>query len=164
MVEREEFEDMMKSNLRRLINTGMVLVMLMSMTIMAAAGEGDIYSAYLTDDDSIMLISDLYDKSNVYSNKGTFTTGDITAVSGDGNIIRVWFKNEGTQGVQVKLIKSTMLGLSEKTVVSFSVPAGSNVYKEYEADGADSGKYRVKLIADSGSKIKGYLRVRQLEN
>ena len=152
----------MNKTLKKTVSICLILVMVIAMSVVSNASEKDLYSAHLIDsEDGISLTSDLYDKDNVYTNSGSFTTDKISAVSGEGENIRVWFQNEGSQSVNVKLVKYELFGLSEKTVLSFTVGSGKNVYKEYFDDNADKGTYRVKLTSSSGSKIKGYLRVRQ---
>ena len=155
----------MNKYFKRTVNICLVLVMVVAMGIVTNAAENDLYSArFITSEDEISLLSDLYDKDNVYINSGSFTVDKISAVSGEGKNIRVWFQNEGTQDVTVSLIKYKWLGLSEENVLNFTVAAGKNVYKEYHSDNADKDDYKVILTTSSGSKIKGYLRVRQYAN
>ncbi len=155
----------MNKYFKRTVSICLVLVMVVAMGIVTNAAENDLYSArFITSEDEISLLSDLYDKDNVYTNSGSFTVDKISAVSGEGKNIRVWFPNEGTQDVTVSLIRYKWLGLSEENVLNFTVAAGKNVYKEYHSDNADKGDYKVILTTSSGSKIKGYLRVRQYAN
>ena len=155
----------MNKYFKRTVSICLVLVMVVAMGIVTNAAENDLYSArFITSEDEISLLSDLYDKDNVYTNSGSFTVDKISAVSGEGKNIRVWFQNEGTQDVTVSLIRYKWLGLSEENVLNFTVAAGKNVYRGYHSDNADKGDYKVILTTSSGSKIKGYLRVRQYAN
>lgn len=120
----------MNKYFKRTVSICLVLVMVVAMGIVTNAAENDLYSArFITSEDEISLLSDLYDKDNVYTNSGSFTVDKISAVSGEGKNIRVWFQNEGTQDVTVSLIRYKWLGLSEENVLNFTVAAGKNVYK-----------------------------------
>jgi hypothetical protein len=153
----------MRKDKRIFVNVILALVMVFTMAGSAYAAEffyGAVSGGDTGDDDLISAILDLYDNDDVYTNSGTFHTGEMKAVKGEGKTIRVWFKNEGTQGATVTLYKCGLL--SDSSVVTFSVSAGSNKYKEYYASNADKGTYRVKIVSNSGEKVDGYLRLKQL--
>jgi hypothetical protein len=149
----------MRKDKRIFVNVILALVMVFTMAGSAYAAEffnGAVSGGDTGDDDLISAILD----HDVYTNSGTFHTGEMKAVKGEGKTIRVWFKNEGTQGATVTLYKCGLL--SDSSVVTFSVSAGSNKYKEYYASNADKGTYRVKIVSNSGEKVDGYLRLKQL--
>lgn len=152
----------MKSKLKTMISVLLSVIMIFAMTVVSNADEIDLYNGYIdTLENGTALVSDLYDDSNINTNEGSFSTGKFKATKDAGDHIRVWFRNDGTQAVTVKLIRYTNLGLSKDTVLTFSVGAGNNIYRAYNVDGADNGTYQVVITPNSGSKVKGYLRVRQ---
>ena len=131
----------MNKYFKRTVSICLVLVMVVAMGIVTNAAENDLYSArFITSEDEISLLSDLYDKDNVYTNSGSFTVDKISAVSGEGKNIRVWFQNEGTQDVTVSLIRYKWLGLSEENVLNFTVAAGKK--EKSLSVNCDSFRYR----------------------
>lgn len=107
-------------------------------------------------------VMDLYDSDYVYTNSGDYNIESFSAMKGHGDNIQIIFKNEGSQGADVKLFRYGIFGLSSKEVLSFSTDAGQTSSMKYSAGNADRGTYRVKISSQSGSKLDGALKVSQL--
>lgn len=100
----------------------------------------------------------LYDNPDI-SSKSEFDTYDFSTPSDNSYDIRVWFGNQGSDGVKVSLYKETKS--ESKSMGSFSVSAGTNAFKDFS--GSEGTTYHIVIDSDNGGVVRGYLRARQLD-
>lgn len=93
------------------------------------------------------------------SSSDLFVTSKFTATKGEGDNIRVWFKNTSNADVTVKLYKEGLFG-SKKEVLKFNVKSKGNNSGTYEK--ADSATYHIEVLSDTGDTVTGYLKAKQL--
>ncbi|MDO4286805.1 MAG: hypothetical protein Q4C40_03685 [Eubacteriales bacterium] len=109
----------------------------------------------------IMPLGDLYDDSNISTSSGSTRTDTFTATSGNGGIIRVWYRNDASISAKVILYKYDSGTKKYKNAINFTVDSGKGKWKEYKGVGASTGKYYITIEAIGGKNVKGYLRAIQ---
>lgn len=154
---------------KRLLAILMALGMMCSTAVCAYAANttdtANVPTTEATDDDvlvlwpDIMPLGDLMDDPNISTSNSSFTTNAFKTVSGYGNIVRVWYRNDASVGVTVYLQKYNSSKKKYEDVMHFSVAKGASKWKEYT--NKSTGTYRIQIYADSGKTIKGYLRAVQ---
>ena len=102
---------------------------------------------------------DLYHDSDVISATGQTQTTAFTTVSGQGNIVRYWYRNDSKLDATVYLQQYDSSSKSYATVETMTVKAGENAWKEYTNESAAT--YRIRIEAKGGPSIAGSLRVVQ---
>lgn len=103
----------------------------------------------------------LYDQNISVSGEfvsNNFTTGNT---SQDGNSIRYWFKNEGTENCKVELYKKGTFGSSLVSSMTVSPSASGGKYTVYKASSRTT--YYLKVTSTYGGAVKGHLRANQID-
>lgn len=144
-----------------------LICMLLAMAVLLSVGA---VSACATDDaemptteDEIVLwpviepLYDMIDGKNVSVQDSSYTT-QTASVSGQGNIIRVWFKNQTARPMTVIVKQVRWYGKPE--VLHFSVPAGQGAWREYTGN-SNGYTYEITLESNGGDSVIGYLRAVQ---
>lgn len=137
-----------------------VLLALVVVVNVLFGGRGAVSNAAVNGEKTAVM--DLYYIDDVYTNSGDFNTDSFSATKGNGDNLRIIFKNEGSQGANVKLFRYGIFGLNRKEVLSFSTDAGQTFSMKYSAGNADRGTYKVRISSQSGSKVDGALKISQL--
>lgn len=106
---------------------------------------------------TVSLLADLIPGQNISVQNSSFTT-TFSAASGEGNIIRVWYKNQTTRPVTVIVKQIHWYGSLE--VLRFTIPAGQGAWREYSGHSGNQ-KYSVRLESNGGGNLIGYLRAVQ---
>jgi len=101
----------------------------------------------------------VYEDDDIRTSQGTYQTQPFTCVSGNGNSLRYWFKNNSGAACTVQLYKKTILGLAY-TQPPFTVAAGSNKYQVYQNPGNTT--FVIRVTHATGGTIIGELRANQL--
>lgn len=92
------------------------------------------------------------------SSSDLFVTSKFTATKGEGDNIRVWFKNTSNADVTVRLYKDGLFG-SKEEVLKFDVKSKANNSGTYNKAG--SATYHIEVLSDTGDTVTGYLKAKQ---
>ena len=144
---------MKKMKTKRFLSLLLALAMSFSLAVPAfAAIEG-------SPDDGIMPLSlTLYENRTINEqSKSNYTTNRFTSTPGDGQYIKVWFRNTSKQTATVKLYRTD----STLPVLKVTVPAGGTIYDFYTAPNTMAISYYVNIDIQNNYPISGHLAVAQ---
>lgn len=91
---------------------------------------------------------------------GVYTSEKFTCVSGSGNSLRYWLKNDSNATCDVQLYKKGLIFYS-KAGDPLTVEAGSSDYAVYSDPG--SSTFYLRVTSTTGDTVKGTLRANQLD-
>lgn len=96
--------------------------------------------------------------NTISSTDSSFTTDRFSCVSGNGDSLRFWFRNDGAGECVVRLYKVGFFGSS--VVKTITVAAGAAVYDVYSNPGGST--FYMTVTCTTGGAISGQLRANQL--
>lgn len=137
----------------------MILSLLMLFSLSTAAIAASCASSPFAVSPIMQPLAVVYEDDDIRTSQGTYQTQPFTCVSGNGNSLRYWFKNNSGAACTVQLYKKTILGLAY-TQPPFTVAAGSNKYQAYQNPGNTT--FVIRVTHATGGTIIGELRANQL--
>ena len=138
-------------NLKKMMSLLLALAMSFALAVPAfAAGPGD-------GDEGIMPLMQLYPNDEINIRSGS-TVGPVTTTPGQGNYVRVWFRNNGTESVDVILVDwNTHAVLGTK-----SVGAGAQEPLEYTiANPSQPLSVAVRFNSATSMRVVGIVAIAQ---
>lgn len=123
----------------------------------AAVPKGKLVDTAVSED-SLVFWGILFEDDKI-SSSDLFVTSKFTATKGEGDNIRVWFKNTSNANVTVRLYKEGLFGRKEE-VLKFDVKSKVNNSGIYNKAG--SATYHIEVLSDTGDTVTGYLKAKQL--
>lgn len=89
----------------------MILSLLMLFSLSTAAIAASCASSPFAVSPIMQPLAVVYEDDDIRTSQGTYQTQPFTCVSGNGNSLRYWFKNNSGAACTVQLYKKTILGL-----------------------------------------------------